>query len=46
MGEKQNFLGRQEFLADGVTGDPKIWPGEKKLVSLAGIFTDLLFELK
>ena len=30
VGEKRNFLGRQKFLADGVAGDPKIWPGEKK----------------
>ena len=29
VGEKRNFLGRQKFLADGVAGDPKIWPGEK-----------------
>ena len=26
--EKQNFLGRQKFLADGVAGDSQIWPGE------------------
>ena len=29
VGEKRNFLGRQKFLADGVAGDPKIWPDEK-----------------
>ena len=29
VGEKQNFLSRQKFLADGVAGDSKIWPGEK-----------------
>ena len=26
VGEKQKFLARQKFLADGVAGDPKIWP--------------------
>ena len=29
VGEKQNVLGRQKFLADGLAGDSKIWPGEK-----------------
>ena len=29
VGEKQNFFGRQKFLADGVAGDSKIWLGEK-----------------
>ena len=29
MGEKQNFLGRQKFLADGVAGGSKIWPSKK-----------------
>ena len=29
VGEKCSFLGRQKFLADGVAGDPKIWPGKK-----------------
>ena len=31
--EKRTFLGRQKFLADGVAGGPKIWPGEKILSS-------------
>jgi len=29
VGEKCSFLGRQKFLADGVAGGSKIWPGEK-----------------
>ena len=29
VGGKRNFFGRQKFLADGVAGDTKIWPGEK-----------------
>ena len=28
VGEKRKFLARQKFLADGVAGDPKIWPNE------------------
>ena len=28
VGGKRKFLARQKFLADGVAGDPKIWPNE------------------
>ena len=28
VGEKRKFLARQKFLADGVAGDPKIWPND------------------
>ena len=31
--EKRTFLAKQKFLADGVAGDPKIWPDRKFLSS-------------
>ena len=34
--KKHTFLGRQKFLADGVAGSPKIWPGGKKLLVWPG----------
>ena len=36
VGENALFLGRQKFLADGVAGDPKIWPGEKNQLVWTG----------
>ena len=44
--KKRAFLGRHKFVSDYVAGGPKIWLGEKKIVGLAGIFKDFLFELK
>ena len=34
--KKSKILGRQKFLADGVAGGPKIWPGKKKLLVWPG----------
>jgi hypothetical protein len=34
--KKHTFLGQQKFLADGVAGDPKIWPGGEKLLVWPG----------
>ena len=34
--KKHTFLGRQKFLADGVAGGPKIWPGGRKLLVWPG----------
>ena len=39
MGEKQNFLGRQKFLADGVAGGSTIWPDHKKMLVWPGSST-------
>ena len=33
VGGKRTFLAKQKFLADGVAGDPKIWPDRKFLSS-------------
>ena len=39
VGEKCSFLGRQKFLADGVTGGSKIWPGKKNYLVWPGFLT-------
>ena len=38
-GGKRSFLSKQKFLADGVAGSSKIWPGDKTFLVWPGSST-------